>query len=61
MPSLAQEPAGFFKRKTTWTAIATIAAAALGAKSGEIDAGQAAQMIATALLGLTLRSAIAKQ
>jgi hypothetical protein len=49
---------GFFQRKTTWTALLTIFGAVAGAITGNVSIPEAAQLTVTALLGLTIRSAI---
>lgn len=49
----------FLQRKTTWAAFLSGASAVAAAASGTIDYGTAAQMVAQAILALTLRSAVA--
>lgn len=53
------EPSGFFQRKTTWTSLLTLFGALGGALTGTISIPEAAQLAVTAILGLTIRSAIA--
>lgn len=58
---MMNQPAGFFKRKTTWTALLTIFGAVGGALTGTVSIPEAAQLAVTAILGLTIRSAIAQK
>lgn len=55
------QTAGFFQRKTTWTALFTLFGAIGGALTGTVSIPEAAQLAVTAILGLTIRSAIANQ
>jgi hypothetical protein len=54
------EPAGFFKRKTTWAALAGIFGAAAGAATGTVSPGEALTAALNAVFALTLRSAVSK-
>lgn len=55
------EPAGFFKRKTTWAALASIFGGIAGAVTGTVDYATAAGMVLNALMALGIRSAIANK
>jgi hypothetical protein len=51
----------FLQRKTTWAALASVAAGIIGMQTGQVDTSAGAQMITQAIIALGLRSAINRQ
>ncbi len=51
---------GWFRSKTTWVAIASLATVAGAYVSGEVSFGQALQVAVMALFGVTLRDTISR-
>lgn len=57
---MIQQPAGFFKRKTTWVSLGAIFGAIAAAVTGTATVPEAAIIVVQGALALTGRSAIAK-
>lgn len=55
---MGNENKPFFKRKTTWAALLSLATAVVGAKTGQVDVSSAVTLVGNALLALGLRSAL---
>lgn len=55
-----QEPAGFFKRKTTWAALASIFGGIGGAATGQMSVPDGGMLAFQGIMALCLRSAVAK-
>ncbi len=55
-----QEPAGFFKRKSTWAGLTAIFGGIGGYITHTVDPASAAVMVLQGISTITLRSAIAK-